>query len=76
MPTGTVKWFDERQAFGYIVADEGGPEVFVHRSVIQADGVRSLSEGQAVEYELEMSRKGPRAVSVKPVGSSSSGRAD
>lgn len=69
MPTGTVKWFDERQGFGYILADEGGPDVFVHRSVVRAGESPLLVEGQSVEYEVEETPKGPRAVAVRPAGS-------
>jgi len=68
MPTGTIKWFDERRGFGYILADDGGPEVFVHRSVIRTEGSCSLPEGQSVEYEMQVGPKGPRALSVRPVG--------
>ena len=67
MPTGTIKWFDERQGFGYILADDGGPEVFVHHSVIQTEGACSLAEGQSVEYEMEVGPKGLRALSVRPL---------
>ena len=72
MPTGKVKWFDERRGFGYIQADEGGPDVFVHRSEIQGRQEPSLSEGQSVAYEMEVGPKGPRALSVRLVGPSSS----
>jgi cold shock CspA family protein len=67
MPTGKVKWFDERRGFGYILADEGGPDVFVHRSVPGAQPASLLPEGQPVAYEVEIGPKGPRALSVRPV---------
>ena len=70
MPTGTIKWFDERRGFGFIVADDGGPDVFVHQSVVRTEEGWSPAEGQPVEYEMEVSPKGPRALSVKLIGPS------
>jgi CspA family cold shock protein len=61
--TGTVKWFNSAKGYGFI-AREGGKDVFVHFSAIQADGYRSLSEGDQVEFAIEDSPKGPQAVSV------------
>lgn len=68
MPTGTVKWFDPRQGFGYITPDDGGPEVFIHTSIVQASGLDTLTEAQTVAYEVQVNRKGPRAVSVTAAG--------
>lgn len=68
MATGTVKWFNEAKGFGFITPDEGGKDVFVHFSAIQADGFRSLAEGQAVSYEVEDGPKGPQAVNVTTPG--------
>jgi CspA family cold shock protein len=67
MPRGTVKWFDERQGFGFIQPEAGGPDVFVHHSVLGQTSGGLLAEGQVVQYETESSPKGPRAVSVRPV---------
>jgi CspA family cold shock protein len=50
MATGKVKWFNDAKGYGFI-AREDGPDVFVHHTAIQADGFRSLSEGQEVEFE-------------------------
>ncbi len=63
MATGTVKWFDTKKGFGFIQQD-GGPDVFVHYSSIGGEGFRNLQEGQAVEFELQDSPKGPKAVNV------------
>lgn len=60
---GTVKWFNGDKGFGFIER-EGGPDVFVHFSAIQADGYRSLSEGQRVEFTVEQGPKGPQASNV------------
>ena len=66
--TGTVKWFNGSKGYGFI-AHEGGEDVFVHFSAIQADGFRSLEEGQQVEFEIEQGPKGLQAANVTPVGS-------
>ncbi len=60
---GTVKWFNATKGYGFI-AREGGDDVFVHFSAIQADGYRTLNEGQRVEFTIESSPKGPQATSV------------
>jgi|SRR5688572_30132032 cold shock protein len=62
MPTGTVKWFNGQKGFGFIQPDEGGADVFVHISAVERAGLRSLSEGQKITYELERdSRSGKLA---------------
>jgi cold shock protein len=61
--TGTVKWFNDSKGFGFITR-ENGPDVFVHHSAIQGDGFRSLSEEQAVEFEVTQGPKGPQAQNV------------
>ncbi|MEM9243331.1 MAG: cold-shock protein [Pseudomonadota bacterium] len=53
MPTGKVKFFNSSKRFGFITPDEGGNDVFVHISDLQAAGIASLSEGQSVSYELK-----------------------
>jgi CspA family cold shock protein len=68
MPIGTVKWFSAEKGYGFITPDEGGKDVFVHYSAIQAEGYRSLNEGQKVEYEVVQGQKGPQAANVKSVG--------
>ena len=61
--TGTVKWFDAGRGFGFVTRD-GGTDVFVHQSAIQAEGYRSLTEGQRVEFEVEQGPKGAKATNV------------
>jgi CspA family cold shock protein len=56
MSKGTVKWFDPRKGFGFIQPDDGSKDVFVHISAVEQSGLGSLSEGQKVAYEVEMSR--------------------
>ena len=60
---GTVKWFNATKGYGFIEY-EGGKDVFVHYSAIQADGYRSLNEGQQVEFSIEQGDKGPYAANV------------
>ncbi|MBA8826247.1 CspA family cold shock protein [Saccharopolyspora lacisalsi] len=65
MAQGTVKWFNAEKGFGFIAPDEGGPDVFVHYSAIDASGFRSLDEDQQVTYEVTQGPKGPQAASVR-----------
>jgi CspA family cold shock protein len=60
---GTVKWFNDSKGFGFIARDNG-PDVFVHHSAILGDGFRSLSEEQAVEFDVTEGPKGPQAQNV------------
>lgn len=60
---GTVKWFNETKGFGFI-AQESGPDVFVHYSAIEGDGFKSLAEGQKVEMNVTDGKKGPQAENV------------
>ena len=64
MPTGKVKWFNEKKGYGFIEPDDGSEDVFVHYSSIQQDGFRTLNEGQPVEYEVIMEPRGPKARNV------------
>jgi CspA family cold shock protein len=64
MAKGTVKWFNEKKGFGFIVDPEVPTDIFVHFSVIQADGFKTLNEGENVEYELYQDEKGAKARNV------------
>ncbi len=63
MQKGTVKWFNDSMGFGFITPEEG-EDVFVHHTSIQADGFKSLSEGEQVEFEVEQGEKGLKASNV------------
>jgi len=65
MAAGTVKWFSSEKGYGFITPDDGGKDLFVHFSAIQADGYKSLNEGDKVEYEESEGRKGPQAANVR-----------
>lgn len=64
--TGTVKWFSDQKGFGFL-AVEGGKDVFVHHSAIDAAGFRTLVEGQRVEFSVEQGPKGPSATNVRAI---------
>jgi CspA family cold shock protein len=63
MKEGTVKWFNDSKGFGFI-AQDGGPDVFVHHSAIQAQGFKTLAEGARVRFEIVDGAKGPAAANV------------
>ena len=65
MAIGKVKWFDEAKGYGFI-AQENGPDVFVHFSAIDMPGFKTLREGQIVEFDIEQGPKGPQAKNVRP----------
>lgn len=64
MEKGTVKWFNDAKGFGFITR-ENGPDVFVHHTAIQADGFRSLAEGERVEFDVVQGPKGLQAANVR-----------
>jgi CspA family cold shock protein len=68
MATGKVKWFNATKGYGFIQPDQGGPDAFVHISALEAAGIRSLPEGQAVEYELATNKGKTSAVNIKLIG--------
>ena len=63
MTKGTVKWFNDAKGFGFI-SREDGDDIFVHHTSISGSGFKSLSEGQAVTFDVEKTPKGPRAINV------------
>ena len=68
MSKGTVKWFNADKGYGFITPDDGGKDLFVHHSEIKGSGAQAtLSDGQAVEYEVGQGKKGPCANNVVPV---------
>jgi CspA family cold shock protein len=62
--TGTVKWFNDAKGFGFITPENGEKDCFVHHTAIQAQGFKSLSEGERVEFEVVQGQKGPAAQNV------------
>ena len=65
MATGTVKWFNDSKGYGFI-AQDSGPDVFIHHSAIVATGYRTLQENQRVEFDIQEGPKGPQASNVRP----------
>ena len=63
MPTGTVKWFNEKKGYGFIT-QESGEDVFVHFTAINGEGFKTLAEGDNVEFEVTQGSKGPQAANV------------
>ena len=70
MATGKVKWFNDQKGFGFIAADNNR-DVFVHHTVIEGDGYKTLEDGETVEYEAEDSAKGLKALKVRRAVSAS-----
>ena len=66
--SGVVKWFNDSKGFGFLTRDDGEKDVFVHHSAIQGEGLKSLSEGQKVEFDVVQGPKGPAAENVVSVG--------
>lgn len=64
MPQGTVKWFNNKRGWGFIVKEDG-EDIFVHYSAIKGDGFRSIAEGQRVQFDIEESANGPTAANVE-----------
>ena len=68
MMRGTIRWFDARRGYGFIIPADGGPDVFLHRRVLQASAhLRRLAPGQPVEYEARQTPQGIKATRVVPL---------
>ncbi|OWY40248.1 cold-shock protein [Xenophilus sp. AP218F] len=65
MATGTVKWFNDAKGFGFITPDEGGEDLFAHFSAINANGFKSLQEGQKVSFDVVAGPKGKQAANIQ-----------
>jgi CspA family cold shock protein len=65
MSTGTVKFFNAAKGFGFISPEDGGKDVFVHVSAVEAAGMRALSEGQRVSFDTQPDARGAKAVNLK-----------
>ncbi|MBE0488199.1 MAG: cold-shock protein [Halomonas sp.] len=66
MATGTVKWFNDTKGYGFISPDDGGDDLFAHFSEIQADGFKTLQDGQKVTFEVTQGKKGLQASNIRP----------
>ncbi|MBW2583503.1 MAG: cold shock domain-containing protein [Deltaproteobacteria bacterium] len=64
MPQGTVKWFNNKRGWGFIVKEDG-EDIFVHYSAIKGEGFKSITEGQRVQFDIEESANGPAAANVE-----------
>lgn len=67
MAKGKVKWFNDKNGYGFIIPEDGSKELFVHYSAIQGEGYKTLKEGQEVEFDVENTEKGLKAVNVKKI---------
>ena len=63
---GKVKWFNDAKGYGFITKEDG-KDIFVHYSSIQIEGFKSLKEGQEVEFDVEPSQRGDKAINVKGI---------
>ncbi|WP_110665928.1 cold-shock protein [Salinicola halophilus] len=68
MATGTVKWFNDTKGYGFISPDDGGDDLFAHFSEIQAEGFKTLQDGQKVSFDVTQGKKGLQAANIKVTG--------
>ncbi len=71
MATGKVKWFNNAKGYGFVIAEAGGEDLFVHYTSIQMDGYKTLKAGQDVEFDIEHGPKGLHAVNIRSFESDS-----
>ena len=67
MAQGKVKWFNDQKGYGFIYNDDGSGDVFAHYSAVQAEGFKSLAEGDKVEFDVVESEKGPKAANIRKI---------
>ena len=65
--SGKVKWFDDTKGFGFVASDDGGKDVFVHASAVEAAGMRTLNEGQKVSFDIQPDARGAKAANLQSV---------
>jgi len=65
MTTGTVKFFNQTKGFGFITPEDGSKDVFVHISAVERAGMRELSEGQKISFEVQRDPRGPKAINLQ-----------
>ena len=65
MPTGKIKWFNPTKGYGFISNDDGGKDVFLHVSALEAAGIDTLEEGMPVEFEIGENRGKENAINIK-----------
>ena len=71
MPTGTVKWFNDQKGYGFIKQEGVAEDIFVHHTAIKMEGFRTLTPGEAVDFEIKKDEKGLKAVNVTRAASTS-----
>ncbi len=71
MATAKVKWFNDQKGYGFLACEQDNQDIFVHHSVIEGEGFKTLEDGETVEYEAEASPKGLKALRVRRLLSAS-----